>query len=99
MNLKTTTELVKKILEEDPFARSSDDFLYVEVCRTIVQNITPKSFGYVMTHRKELGLPPFESVRRSRQKIQAQHPELAACDKVEAFRLMEEQKYREFAKL
>ena len=55
-------------------------------------------FCQVMAHRKELGLPVFESVRRSRQKVQAAHPELAACDEVAAFRDENEQKYRAYAR-
>ena len=29
-----------------------------------------------MQHHADFGLPPFESVRRCRQKVQAKHPEL-----------------------
>ena len=32
-NLKTTTDIVKKILEEHPETRSSDNLLYIEVTK------------------------------------------------------------------
>ena len=44
------------------------------------------------------GFPGFETVRRTRQKIQQHHPELAACEAVEGFRAVNEQEFREFAR-
>lgn len=40
----------------------------------------------------------FESVRRTRQKVQAECPWLAACPKVGEYRAENEQAYREFAR-
>lgn len=96
--LKTTTELVKRLLETKPFTRNSDDRLYVEVIRTVDKQAARFPIWYVLEHRKYLKLPPFESVRRSRQKIQREHPELKACDKVKTIRDENEQKYREYAR-
>ena len=53
--------------------------LYYYVCRDCISEThgnTHLSFEEVMTNYKELGCPGFESVRRTRQKIQAILPEL-----------------------
>lgn len=42
--------------------------------------------------------PPFESVRRTRQKVQEKYPDLAASEEVEAGRELNETAYREFAR-
>jgi hypothetical protein len=47
---------------------------------------------------KKSPFPPFESVRRSRQKVQRQCPWLAASAGVEQFRAENEHEYREFAR-
>jgi len=47
---------------------------------------------------EQKGLPAFETVRRSRQKVQATYPDLAATGVVGAFRARNEKVYREFAK-
>ena len=57
--------------------------LYLLVCEsgntypTCDRDIGSFSFSSVMNHYRELRLPHFESVRRSRAKIQAEIPELA----------------------
>lgn len=79
--LKTTSELVKSILETVPETRNSDNFLYYMICYEIHQKTLGLPFGYVLLSMKDFNLPNFETVRRSRQKIQQQFPELAG-DKV-----------------
>ena len=100
-NLKATSHLVKDILETDPQTRNSDSFLYLKVLENIaeqkdinLQKITVPDF----LTSSELPFPGFETVRRSRQKIQATYPELAACDKVEEMRMINESEYRQFAR-
>lgn len=99
--LKTTTKLVKAILEEDKQARNSDSFLYLKVIEHIADqkgvNLYGISIPMFLVSMKENGFPPFESVRRTRQKIQAMFPELAACEKVEAMRTAQEDEYRAYA--
>jgi len=89
---------VKEILEEVPDARNSDMLLYYMVCYK--KNITTlgEPFGYVIMNLKSLKLPPFESVRRSRQKIQAAYPELAGTEEVEAQRMVNEQIVFDYAR-
>lgn len=100
--LKTTTALVKSILEQREKARNDDDYLYLLVCNYIhFQTLDVKimlPFDYVMRNRKSLKFPGFETVRRARQKIQASYPELSACEKVQEGRLEKEAEYREYAR-
>lgn len=81
--LKTTAALVKHILETNPQARNSDSFLYLKVIQLNINNI---------------GFTGFETVRRARQKIQAQYPELAANKSVSAARMENEKDFRAFAR-
>jgi hypothetical protein len=46
----------------------------------------------------KLDIPGFETVRRTRQKIQASYPELAACDKVAGMRMVNETEFRQYAR-
>ena len=49
-------------------------------------------------HMKDYGFPPFESVRRNRQLIQAAHPDLAAGDPIDAHRLVNEERVRDYVR-
>lgn len=96
--LNTTKALVKTILEQNKAARSSDMRLYYEVCNSINPQILCCRFSDVIMNLDALRLPPFESVRRSRQKVQEEFPHLAACPEVELFRAENEEFYRDFAR-
>ena len=100
-DLKTTTKLVKAILEENKQARNSDSFLYLKVLDHIAERdgifLAGMPVPYFLENMQRLGFPPFESVRRTRQKIQAAFPDLAACEKVEEMRMAREEKYRAYA--
>ena len=97
-NLKNTTEKVKRILEEFPFTRNSDDLLYATLCREIDSKGSVMPFWYVLQHRNEFGFPSYETVGRCRRKIVEQHPELAGTDKVEGFRAANEEIFRAYAR-
>lgn len=101
-NLQNVKALVAKILEEDEKARNSDSYLYFRVIGILGQErdidmnfVTVTAF---LLNMAEWGFPPFESVRRTRQKVQAECPWLAACPKVGEYRAENEQAYREFAR-
>lgn len=96
--LKTTSEIVQLILEQNPYARNSDDYLYLKVCERINNISINLPFKQVLSKRKEYGLPAFESARRARQKLQAKNPELAGDADVEAQRMMNEEIFREYAR-
>ena len=97
-DLKTTKALVKSILEQDEKARNSDSFLYFRLLERIDKAILTVPVHEFLLSMGLNGIPPFESVRRTRQKIQAECPWLSACDKVKEFRADNENIYRDFAK-
>lgn len=100
--LKTISGLVKAILEYDKPSRNSDSVLYLNVLTVICgeKDIDVKSLTVpsLLLLGKDLGLPNFETVRRSRQKIQAEFPELSGNKEVQAHRQANEDAFREFAR-
>ena len=106
MELNKIKELVKKLLSEKPELRANDDLLYLEVLKKvhpywsnarITTDIENISIGEFFTMRKSAKLPNFESVRRSRQKVQEEHPELKPCERVQESRKRQEEKFYNFA--
>jgi len=102
MELKTTTDYVRNILENDPKARNSDNYLLSATYAAI-----GKEHGIDIEHMpvltffmklKEYNLPSPETIRRTRQKLQENNSELAACADVEAARMVNEEAFREYAK-
>jgi len=51
-----------------------------------------------MSQSRYLGLPSFESVGRTRRKLQAEHPELLGSIRIQKIRAKQEQNYRRYAK-
>ena len=100
--LKNTTALVKAILEQDKQCRNSDSFLYLKVLSVTGKrkgiDIDSMSVPYFLLNLHGTAFPPFESVRRARQKIQEHNPHLAASESVEDFRMENETVFREFAR-
>lgn len=97
-NLNTIYDIVKVILIQDEAARSSDDYLYHQVCLRINKDILSLPFGHVLTNFNTYNVPCYESVGRARRKVQAQYPELKANKKVQEYRLENEVAYEEFAR-
>ena len=97
--IKGTKGLVKRILSNYPQTRNSDMALYIKVIEALNKNALDKPIVEVLRNLKELGLPCFETVRRSRQWCQNEFPELQADDMVQDFRTEREEEFRkEFAK-
>lgn len=101
-DLKSTKALVQAILERDQKARNSDSYLYLTVLNIIAEkekinlhNITVIDF---LLNLKRSPFPPFESVRRARQKIQEKCPWLCSCETVSEYRAENEEAFREFAR-
>lgn len=101
--LKSTTKLVKCILEEIPSTRNSDNILYCYVLMAIGKSRGIKygnmPIETVLTNLKDLGLPSIETVGRCRRKIVEQCPELAGNSEVEAQRALNEETFKEYAKV
>ena len=101
LNLKGTSALVEHLLRTDKQTRSSDSLLYLKVLQhhAVEKNMDLQKIPLpvFLLNMNDWGYPPFESIRRARQKAQAKFPELAASEKVAEFRSENEQKYRAFA--
>lgn len=98
-NPNTIENQVLTILKENTDARNDDMKLYLLVCNRCYQryenqDIGGLPFAVIMNCYKELHLPHFESVRRSRAKLQASHPELAPSPEVQRGRKRCEQMCR-----
>lgn len=100
--LKTTAKLVKHILAVEPKTRNSDSFLYLKVLEHVANkqgyDLHLMSVDHFFRYKADYPFfPGFETVRRTRQKVQAEFPELAACENVASMRSDNETKFREFA--
>lgn len=91
---KQTKELVKYLLEKYPKTRNSDQLLYVKVVEKLNPGAKGEAFEAVMLNLESMGLPCFETVRRSRQEIQAKNPRLKAVPKVQDYRTKREEEFR-----
>ena len=100
--LQNTTELVRDILERNPKTRDSDDILYLAVLFAIGKrkgiDIRKMSIVHFFLHLLEYEFPPYRSVSRARQKLQAAYPELAGERKVKEMRQQKEEEFRDYAK-
>ena len=100
--LNNTTAMVKSVLISHPQARNSDNYLYYTICKHIGRrkgiDVDSMSMPTFFLHLKDYGFPGFETVRRSRQKIQAEYPELAGDSNVEGQRLLNKEAFKEYAR-
>lgn len=100
--IKNTAKLVKKALTNHQQARNSDNYLYYVICHDLLAeiglNIDKLSLTNALLNRKVYGLPNFETVRRTRQKVQEHNPELCGTDEVEEARSYLEEEYRDYAR-
>lgn len=100
--LITTKALVKAILEDNIRARNSDSYLYLVVLNAVADtkkvDISSVSITDFLLRMSTWGFPPFESVRRARQQLQHDFPELAACEDVQAVRAENETVFKDFAR-
>ena len=96
MKFKKINKLVVQILEQYPATRNSDSLLYLEVIERIGKGNSKKPIDEILLGLEELGLPCFETVRRTRQKIQAERIDLQATERVQDYRAEREIEFREF---
>lgn len=100
--IKDVEKRVKAILIEDRQTRNSDSYLYLKVLQKMgaekgidLDDIPITTFLMKMS---EYGFPPFESVRRARQKLQEHNPELQACEEVAEYRAENEIEMRAYVR-
>lgn len=99
--LKAVSALVKHFLKQNEAARNSDNELYllivIHYCEKMgisLCDMTVIDFFRLIEHHR---FPSFETVRRSRQKVQRTYPELAATGEVAVHRNKNQKVYRAFA--
>lgn len=98
-NLKTLTELVRIVLEQQPETRSSDNLLYIEVLRRCTnQQVLNMPVWMFYTNLIEWHLPSIETVGRCRRKAQQENPHLKATADVQDWRNDKEAEFVQFAK-
>ena len=98
-SLKTIEERVTKILKDNPVAREDDMLLYLLYSNEYGQvKIGDLPFEMVMKCYPYFKIPCFESIRRTRQKIQAAVPELGCSPKVRRARRKQQEKFNNYAK-
>ena len=101
MQIETTTALVQDILTTNIASRNSDNYLFYLVCKHQLdeQGIDVDKIGFkkLFLSLKEYGLPQFETVRRTRQKLQEENPELRCKESVAIERAALEETFRDFA--
>lgn len=98
--LKTIEKMVYEVLKENPATRDNDMELYYIVGKEffyLTHGSAMLLFEDVMRNYKALGIPCFESVRRTRQKIQAAHPELGCSPEVRRARQKQQKAYVSYA--
>lgn len=95
--LRKTKDIVTEILEQDRKARNDDSYLYLLVVSKFNRYAPDYSLELFLTDPMFKDIPCFETVRRSRQRVQALRPELASDKRIEKLRHEQEQDYRDFA--
>lgn len=97
-NLKTVEGKVKAILQKNEDARNDDMVLYLALCNLYLEDAGNMPLAEIMTRHKEIGLPSFESVGRTRRKLQEKYPELLGSVRMQKIRAKGEKAYRRYAK-
>jgi hypothetical protein len=98
MKVNEVEKLVKYVMVNKPETRNDDFLLIYEVARLIYPNIKYYSFENVMKGHKTFCVPIFESITRSRRKLQAEYEELRSTKQVERARKEKESEYVEYSK-
>ena len=74
-------EVIENILTEKKYTRDSDELLYYYVCMTFNPNIKKVTFEDLFKNRTYFGVPTYETVRRSRAKLQRENKKLEYTNK------------------
>lgn len=88
-----TEEKVKKLLEDIPDTRKSDEDLFDKYWQSIAPQVDFRTF---FLNPKRYGGTKYKCVERVRRRVQAKHPELKDAKTAEA-RLEESMNYEEYA--
>lgn len=101
-DISSIKDLIEVILTENTAARNSDNYLYYMVLKHVAAekgiDLLSMTVPTFLIQMKQYGFPGFETVRRARQKLQAEQPELSAVGTVEEERMANEEIFRVFAR-
>ena len=95
IDFKNTESLVEEILTKYPFTRNSDRLLECMIVQEL--GYGEYLFTEVMIRSKELGIPNFATIERTRRKIQAKNSSLKADENVEEERFNLQNEYTNYA--
>lgn len=99
--LKTIEIRVLDVLRDEKKTRDDDMLLYFMVCQRCFfesHGMRDISFNEFIHKFRDLCCPNFESVRRTRQMIQSQYPELGCSPKARRARSRGQKAYEKYAK-
>jgi len=100
--ISTTHDIVKCILIDYPDTRNSDSLLfymvYGHICNKKGINYQGMSIQSFFSLLGDNTFPSIETIRRTRQKIQADNPYLRANETVEGFRTQNQEIFRKYAR-
>ena len=96
--LNSLKPVIKEYLEKHPVLRDDDWWLIGKVYKEQYGINYEMSFLEVMKRHKDLGLPSFETIRRTRQKVQEENPHLESSKAKKKERQIAFNDFYEFAK-
>lgn len=96
--LKAIKPQIEYLLKKHPCLRDDDFLLVGMVYHTYFGIGYEDGFLDVMKHHKERGLPSFETIRRTRQKVQEENTALESSKAKKKERQMAFNEFYEFAK-
>ena len=76
MEMKDYKTIVEWVLKKHEDARDSDFRLYGWICSHLCPEVMDMTFKDVLWRHSQLGMPSYETIRRTRQKLQEEKPEL-----------------------
>lgn len=97
-DLKTVEGVVRSILVDYPDARNSDNILYSIYVGKVNPDVLHMPVSDYLLHFKDFGLYRFESLARTRRRIQEDEPELRGVEDVRRWRNENEKQFYEYAK-
>lgn len=97
MKIKNVESLVGLVLVSCPSTRDNDDVLYYHVLKALGMDGHTTVEEFLLDTRKSEGYPPFETVRRTRQKLQAEFPDLQGTRSTKEKRKEAEEEFRAYA--
>ena len=96
MEIEKFKNVVEKVLKENPATRDNDNLLYLKTIETIKPGSSNFSMKTILMNLKEYKLPQFETVRRSRQHLQANNKELRGSKINQKARQSLEEEYHDY---